>query len=236
MHGAALRILLVTLNVLARRILAAGSFSLLQMFAIARATAALCASHPIPRPGAFTAWTYSASPAFSGPRWPGASPRDAISPTRTGETLTGSQVVPHRVRVAQRRMCSPRSRFVHRLALRGSRHWARAVFGKAMTSRMDSAPVIRVTMRSRPKARLLRGGAPYCSASSRKPNLSWASWRDLEGVGLFCCTSARVDAHRAAADLPAVEHHVVFFGDALLRRGGHPVRGRPWARVDASAT
>lgn len=34
-----------------------------------------------------------------------------------------------------------------------SRHCARWVFGKAMTSRMDSAPVIMVTIRSRPKAR-----------------------------------------------------------------------------------
>src|ERR1035437_9716871 len=32
------------------------------------------------------------------------------------------------------------------------RHWARWVLGNAITSRIDSAPVIKVMMRSRPKA------------------------------------------------------------------------------------
>ena len=41
-----------------------------------------------------------------------------------------------------------------------SRSCARCVLGKAITSRIDSAPVISVTMRSRPKARPPCGGAP----------------------------------------------------------------------------
>ena len=48
-----------------------------------------------------------------------------------------------------------------------SKHCARCVFGKAMTSRIDSAPAIMATIRSRPKAMPPWGGAPYCSASSR---------------------------------------------------------------------
>src|SRR6266404_130104 len=49
------------------------------------------------------------------------------------------------------------------------------VFGKAITSRMLSAPVISMARRSSPKAMPPCGGAPNLSASSRKPNFLCAS-------------------------------------------------------------
>jgi len=49
------------------------------------------------------------------------------------------------------------------------------VFGKAITSRIESAPVIIITNRSKPKAIPPWGGVPYSKASSRKPNLFRAS-------------------------------------------------------------
>src|SRR4249919_816348 len=55
------------------------------------------------------------------------------------------------------------------------RHCAVVVFGNAMTSRIDSVPAISAAMRSMPKAMPPCGGAPYLSASSRKPNLPSAS-------------------------------------------------------------
>ena len=56
-----------------------------------------------------------------------------------------------------------------------SRHWARWVFGKAITSRIDSAPVIMVTMRSRPKARPPCGGAPYLQRVEQEAELEPAA-------------------------------------------------------------
>src|SRR4029077_8434117 len=50
-----------------------------------------------------------------------------------------------------------------------SRSAAVWVFGKAITSRMLSAPVISMARRSSPKAMPPCGGAPNLSASSRKP-------------------------------------------------------------------
>ena len=47
-------------------------------------------------------------------------------------------------------------------------------FGNAMTSRMESDPVSRDTMRSQPKAMPPWGGAPKPNASSRNPNFSCA--------------------------------------------------------------
>src|SRR5215210_6045495 len=44
--------------------------------------------------------------------------------------------------------------------------------GKAMTSRIDSVPASRATIRSQPKAMPPCGGAPYLNASRRKPNFS----------------------------------------------------------------
>src|SRR5690606_9531383 len=55
------------------------------------------------------------------------------------------------------------------------RHCAVVVLGKAMTSRIDSVPAISAAMRSMPNAMPPCGGAPYRSASSRKPNLACAS-------------------------------------------------------------
>src|SRR5690606_26028364 len=55
------------------------------------------------------------------------------------------------------------------------RHWPVVVLGKAITSRIDSVPAISAAMRSMPKAMPPCGGAPYFSASSRKPNLACAS-------------------------------------------------------------
>jgi translocation and assembly module TamB len=49
------------------------------------------------------------------------------------------------------------------------------VFGKAITSRMLSAPAINIARRSRPNAMPPCGGAPNFSASSRNPNLRCAS-------------------------------------------------------------
>ena len=48
---------------------------------------------------------------------------------------------------------------------------ALAVFGKAITSRMESLPVISATRRSRPAAMPACGGAPYSKARSKKPNI-----------------------------------------------------------------
>src|SRR3984893_2787108 len=56
-----------------------------------------------------------------------------------------------------------------------SRSAAVWVFGKAITSRMLSAPVISMARRSSPKAMPPCGGAPNLSASSRKPNFLCAS-------------------------------------------------------------
>src|SRR5688572_8543467 len=75
-----------------------------------------------------------------------------------------------------RRRCSSRSCFsVAGLGAPVSRSWPRCVLGKAITSRIASAPAIRATMRSKPKAMPPCGGAPYCSASSRKPNFARCS-------------------------------------------------------------
>ena len=54
------------------------------------------------------------------------------------------------------------------------------------------------------------GGAPNLSASSRKPNLSSRFLRaDAEQVEHRRLHLLAVDTHRAAADLVAVQHHVV---------------------------
>jgi len=52
----------------------------------------------------------------------------------------------------------------------------------AMTSRIDSAPAISITRRSRPNAMPPCGGAPYLSASSRKPNFFCASSAPMRAV------------------------------------------------------
>src|SRR5258708_5595738 len=73
-----------------------------------------------------------------------------------------------------------------------SRSCARCVFGKAITSRIDSAPAISATRRSRPKAMPPCGGAPYCRLSSRKPNLARASSSEMpSALNPLACPSAR---------------------------------------------
>ena len=98
---------------------------------------------------------------------------------------------------------------------------ARAAFsGNAMTSRIDSAPAISVTMRSRPKAMPPCGGAPYWSASSRKPNFACASsGSDVERAEYFGLHVLAMYPDRAAADLPAVQHDVVRLGARGARVG-----------------
>jgi hypothetical protein len=77
-----------------------------------------------------------------------------------------------------------------------------------------------VTMRSRPKARPPCGGAPYFSASSRKPNLSLRLFRaDVERLENLLLDLGAVDTHRAAAQFPAVQRQVVGLGQALARVG-----------------
>ena len=135
--------------------------------------------------------------------------------------------------VLRRRMCSSRSCFSSTgPGALVSRSCARCVFGKAITSRSDSAPVISITKRSRPMAMPPCGGAPYCSASSRKPNLSLRLLGvDLERAEHLALHLLAVDPDRAAAELDAVEHHVVGLGDAAARdRSRASPRGRPWAR------
>src|SRR5882672_5075309 len=93
----------------------------------------------------------------------------------------------------RRRMCSSRNCF----SSTGdgacvSKSCARCVLGKAMTSRIDSAPAIMATMRSSPKAIPPCGGAPYCRASSRNPNLCFASSGPIDSArNTFDCTSSR---------------------------------------------
>ena len=75
------------------------------------------------------------------------------------------------------------------------------------------------------------GGAPYDSASSRKPNLRrWSSALMLQRLEHLRLHVGAVDAHRAAADLPAVQHDVVGLGDRVARdRSRSDPRGRPSA-------
>ena len=98
-----------------------------------------------------------------------------------------------------------------------SRSCARCVFGNAITSRIESAPAIIVTMRSRPNAIPPCGGAPYCSASSRKPNELRFFRTDLQRAEHLALHFLAVDTHRAAADFPAVQHHVVGLREATAR-------------------
>src|SRR5471032_267679 len=82
------------------------------------------------------------------------------------------------------------------LAIRST---ALAVFGKAITSRIDDSPARMATIRSRPRAMPPCGGVPYSSASRKKPKRSF------------------VDSHAAAADFGSVEHQVVGLRAHLAR-------------------
>ncbi len=81
-------------------------------------------------------------------------------------------------------------------------------------------PAKSITQRSMPRAMPPCGGAPYCRASSRKPNRSRASARSMPSSPNTCCCSCLVvDTDRAAAGLGAVDHQVVGLGAALAGIG-----------------
>ena len=68
-----------------------------------------------------------------------------------------------------------------------------AVFGNAITSRIESRPARIATIRSIPSARPPCGGAPYLSASSRNPNRESASSSEIPSAVNTCCwTSGRL--------------------------------------------
>ena len=62
-----------------------------------------------------------------------------------------------------------------------------AAFGKAITSRIVSAPARSITTRSQPNAMPPCGGGPYLNASSRKPNWERASSGDSPITSKTCC-------------------------------------------------
>src|SRR5690348_13776405 len=93
-----------------------------------------------------------------------------------------------------------------RMAMPSSRNWRsgtedgashiksvpRAVFGKGITSRIEVSPARIITSRSRPSAMPPCGGAPYSSASSRKPKRRRASSSlKPRAANTFVCTSRR---------------------------------------------
>lgn len=96
-----------------------------------------------------------------------------------------------------------------------NKHWALGLGkGDDVTNRLGS--VIMVTIRSRPKASPPWGGAPYLSASRRKPNLSCASSSPMPSALNTCsCTSARWIRTDPPPSPPAVERQIVGFGQAL---------------------
>ena len=68
------------------------------------------------------------------------------------------------------------------------------------------------------------GGAPYCSASSRKPNFALCLVGvDLERAKHLALHFLAVNPHRAAAELDAVEHDVIGLRQALARIAFEPV-------------
>ena len=85
-----------------------------------------------------------------------------------------------------------------------------AVFGNAITSRIESRLARIATIRSMPSASPPCGGAPYLSASSRKPKRdSRLLLGDPERGEHLLLDLGAVDTDRPAADLRAVEHDVV---------------------------
>ena len=147
--------------------------------------------------------------------------------------LIGRQDVGAIESLARTRMCRSRNCCsVTALGASISRSCPRCVFGNAITSRIWSTPAIIATSRSRPNAMPPCGGAPQASASSRKPNfLRCSSGADPERREHLRLHLRLVDAHRAAADLPAVQHDVVGLRErAAAGRSRSDPRGRPWAR------
>ncbi len=86
---------------------------------------------------------------------------------------------------------------------------------------MEVSPARIITSRSRPSAIPPCGGAPYSSASSRKPKRRLASSSEnpsaRENLGLHV---AAMNTNGARAQLGAVQHQVVRFGAAARRIAG----------------
>ncbi len=97
----------------------------------------------------------------------------------------------------------------------------RAVLGNGMTSRIEVSPARIMTRRSKPRAMPPCGGAPYSSASSRKPKrrarFVVAESQRRKDLGLHV---APVNTNRARGQLHAVQHQVVGLGSAMGRVGG----------------
>ena len=77
-----------------------------------------------------------------------------------------------------------------------------------------------------PRAMPPCGGAPYCRASSRKPNRSRACLLvDPQQAEHLLLQLLVVDTNRAAARFVAVDHQVVRLRAALLRVAGEQFAG-----------
>ena len=85
-----------------------------------------------------------------------------------------------------------------------------AVFGKAMTSRIDGSPAIRATTRSMPEreAAVRRRAVAQRVQQEAEARLGLLGV-DAEDVEHLLLDLGLVDTDRAAADLDAVEHEVV---------------------------
>ena len=91
------------------------------------------------------------------------------------------------------------------------------VLGNAMTSRIESSPANRATKRSKPKAIPPCGGAPYSSASSRKPNFFRGFFGcQCEQIEKLALNGALRYTNATPCDLVAVEDQIVSAGAGFL--------------------
>src|SRR5215467_1687110 len=92
----------------------------------------------------------------------------------------------------------------------------RAVFGKGITSRIELSPARIITIRSRPSAMPPCGGAPYSSASSRKPKrrFGFLLAETESGEDLRLHVTA-VNTDRTRGQLHAIQHQVIRLGTAV---------------------
>ena len=95
---------------------------------------------------------------------------------------------------------------VHRARRLG--HDIRRVFGKAMTSRIDCAPVISMTRRSRPKARPPCGRTELQRIEQEAELLFLLGLVDAENAEYRLLHFLAMDADGAATQLGTVEHHM----------------------------
>ena len=90
------------------------------------------------------------------------------------------------------------------------------VFGKAMTSRIDGAPVMIMIRRSKPKAMPPCGGVPYSQGVEQEPELAARIFRTHpQRLEELLLDLGAVDPDAAAADLGPVEDQIVGPGPAL---------------------